>query len=104
MGNPGMGGMGGFSGPTGAMWNPNAFCGGTRAEERVLWLQQNQGMSVDAARQKVMTEFPAAFNGGGFNPGMGAPAMGMGGMGGFSGPTGAMWNPNAFCDGTRAEE
>mmetsp|Transcript_60147 Transcript_60147/g.95533 ORF Transcript_60147/g.95533 Transcript_60147/m.95533 type:complete len:229 (-) Transcript_60147:127-813(-) len=77
------GGGGGYSGATG--WNPNAFCDGTRAEERVLWLQQNRGMTVEAARSQVMREFPAAFSGG--------MVAGCG-----------MWNPNAFCDGTRAEE
>mmetsp|Transcript_119947 Transcript_119947/g.187339 ORF Transcript_119947/g.187339 Transcript_119947/m.187339 type:complete len:291 (-) Transcript_119947:129-1001(-) len=81
--NMSVGGGGGFPGATG--WNPNAFCDGMRAEERVLWLQQNRGMTVEAARSQVMREFPAAFSG----------AM-VGSRG--------MWNPNAFCDGTRAEE
>merc|ERR1712072_1472059 len=44
-------------------WNPNAQCDGVRAEERVLYLQQKEGMTVDAARQKVMREFPAQFAG-----------------------------------------
>jgi hypothetical protein len=91
----GMGGIGagmgmGMSGMSG-MWNPNAICDGTRAEERAIWLQQNQGLRPEAARQKVMSEFPQQFGGSGAGMGMG---MRMGGM----------WNPNAICDGTRAEE
>merc|ERR1719491_2208581 len=66
-------------------WNPNAYCDGVRAEERVLWLQQNEGMTADAARIKVMREFPAALVGGGA----------------VAGP---VFNPNAMCDGIRAEE
>jgi len=94
----GMGGIGagmgmGMSGMSG-MWNPNAICDGTRAEERAIWLQQNQGLRPEAARQKVMSEFPQQFGGSGAGMGMG---MGMGGMGG-------MWNPNAMCDGSRAED
>jgi len=84
----GMGGIGagmgmGMSGMSG-MWNPNAICDGTRAEERAIWLQQNQGLRPEAARQKVMSEFPQQFGGGA----------------GY----GKMYNPNAFCDGCRAEE
>jgi len=44
-------------------WNPNAMCDGIRAEERALYLQQNQGMTTEAARQQVMREFPAQFAG-----------------------------------------
>merc|ERR1712048_813340 len=73
----------------GGMWNPNANCDGRRAEERAIWLQQNQGLAPMGAQQQVMQEFPAQFGGG---------MMG-GGMGG-----GGMWNPNAICDGMRAEE
>merc|ERR1712113_1042643 len=83
------GGMmgGGMMGPGcapamgGGMWNPNANCDGKRAEERAIWLQQNQGMAPMAAQQQVMREFPAQFGGG---------MMG-----------GGMWNPNAVCDGKR---
>merc|ERR1712084_36945 len=63
----------------GGMWKPNANCDGKRAEERAIWLQQNQGLAPIAAQQQVMREFPAQFGGG-------------------------MWNPNAICDGRRAEE
>merc|ERR1712187_201170 len=70
----------------GGMWNPNALCDGKRAEERAMWLQQNQGLSPMAAQQQVMSEFPAQFGGG-----MGGGMIGM-------------WNPNAICDGKRAEE
>merc|ERR1712048_195209 len=73
----------------GGMWNPNAICDGKRAEERAIWLQQNQGLAPIAAQQQVMREFPAQFGGG---------MMGGGMMGG------GMWNPNAVCDGKRAEE
>merc|ERR1712187_617228 len=68
------------------MWNPNALCDGKRAEERAMWLQHNRGLSPMAAKQQVMSEFPAQFGGG-----MGGGMMGM-------------WNPNAICDGKRAEE
>merc|ERR1712187_289039 len=71
------------------MWNPNAICDGKRAEERAMWLQQNQGLAPMVAQQQVMREFPAQFGGG---------MMGGGMMGG------GMWNPNANCDGKRAEE
>merc|ERR1719195_532574 len=74
------------------MWNPNAICDGKRAEERAIWLQQNQGLAPMVAQQQVMQEFPAQFGGGMMVPG-GAPAIGSG-----------MWNPNAICDGKRAEE
>merc|ERR1712048_75789 len=77
----------------GGMWNPNAICDGKRAEERAIWLQQNQGLAPMAAQQQVMREFPAQFGGG-----MGGGMMGVGMMGG------GMWNPNANCDGKRAEE
>jgi len=43
-------------------WNPNAMCDGKRAEERAYWLQQNKGMSLDAAQHQVMREFPGQFN------------------------------------------
>jgi len=120
--------MGGMAG----MWNPNAMCDGSRAEERAIWLQQNQGMNFEAARQKVMSEFPQQFGGCGWNPnamcdgsraedraiwlrdnkGMNMdlarqqvmrefPGMfGGAGCGGY----GKMYNPNALCDGIRAEE
>jgi len=42
-------------------WNPNALCDGSTAQDRVIWLQQNQGMSVAVAQQKVMSEFPSMF-------------------------------------------
>merc|ERR1719277_1697849 len=73
----------------GDMWNPNAICDGKRAEERAMWLQQNQGLAPMVAQQRVMQEFPTQFGGG---------MMGGGMMGG------GMWNPNAICDGMRAEE
>ena len=38
-----------------------AMCDGKRAEERANWLVQNQGMTSDAARRKVMDEFPRMF-------------------------------------------
>lgn len=80
--------------PSAGSWNPNVQCDGIRAEERVLYLQQHDGLAVDAARQKVMSEFPAQF-------GLAvAPSCGKGG--GYGG--GPSWNPNAMCDGSRAEE
>merc|ERR1711972_143784 len=83
------GGMMGGGMMGGGMWNPNALCDGKRAEERAMWLQQNQGMTPMAAQQQVMQEFPAQFGGGMMGGGM----MGGGMMGG------GMWNPNAICDG-----
>jgi len=105
MGMGGLGGMGGMGMGMSGMWNPNAMCDGSRAEERANWLHQNQGLTLDAARQKVMSEFPQQFGGCG---GMGMGGMGMGGMGGMGGMCmggmGGMWNPNAMCDGSRAED
>merc|ERR1712203_528993 len=83
----------------GGMWNPNAICDGKRAEERAMWLQQNKGLAPMVAQQQVMQEFPAQFGGGMMGGGMmGGGMMGGGMMGG------GMWNPNAICDGKRAEE
>merc|ERR1712061_355025 len=62
------GGMGG--GMMGGMWNPNAMCGGKRAEERAMWLQQNQGLAPMVAQQQVMREFSAQFGGGMMGGGM----------------------------------
>jgi len=87
----GMGGMGMGIG-MGGMWNPNAMCDGSRAEDRAIWLRDNKGMNMVAAQQQVMQEFPGMFGGGG-----------CGGYGG-GGSHGKMYNPNAFCDGSRAEE
>jgi hypothetical protein len=62
----------------GGGWNPKADCDGICAEERSLWLQKEQGKSVEEAQRQVMKEFPLKF--------------------------GLMWNPSAMCDGLRAEE
>merc|ERR1712050_132988 len=104
------GGMGGgMMGPGcapamgGGMWNPNANCDGKRAEERAMWLQQNQGLAPMAAQQQVMREFPAQFGGGMGGGMMGSGMMGRGMMGGGM-MGGGMWNPNAICDGKRAED
>lgn len=43
------------------IWNPNAMCDGSLAKDRVVWLQQNRGMTVTEAQRKVMAEFPAIF-------------------------------------------
>jgi len=51
-------GAGGYSGGS---WNPNAMCDGKRAEERAQWLQQNKGMTAEASRRQIMSEFPAQF-------------------------------------------
>jgi len=42
-------------------WDPDALCDGVRAEERMQWLVDNQGMRVDDAKGKVKSEFPGAF-------------------------------------------
>mmetsp|Transcript_49448 Transcript_49448/g.78231 ORF Transcript_49448/g.78231 Transcript_49448/m.78231 type:complete len:291 (-) Transcript_49448:74-946(-) len=87
--------------PTGQampMWNPSAWCDGASAQDRMTWLQQNKGMSVMAAQQQVMSEFPAMFSGGGVSVNMG---------GGFPGTMGMglhRWNPHAMCDGSLAED
>jgi len=47
--------------PSPGGWNANAPCDGIRAEERATWLQQEEGLTMDAARKKVMSEFPAQF-------------------------------------------
>lgn len=66
------------SGPTGVEnWNPDADCDGSRAEDRMRWLMDNQGKSMDDAKAQVMREFPLCF---------------------------AAWNPDADCDGCRAED
>lgn len=54
------GGGGGGSGPR---WDPNALCDGLRAEDRAKWCMENQGLSEEAARQRVISEFPAVFGG-----------------------------------------
>merc|ERR1712048_1250735 len=79
----------------GAMWNPNAICDGKRAEERAVWLQQNQGLAPMVAQQQIMREFPAQFGGG---MGGGMMGGGMTGPGCASAMGGGMWNPNANCD------
>merc|ERR1711972_148570 len=80
--------------PAGCHWNGHAICDGKRAEERRTWLMQNQGMTAHNARNTVMNQYPAMFGGGMMGGGM----MGGGMIGG------GMWNPNAICDGKRAEK
>lgn len=44
-----------------ALWNPDAMCGGHRAQDRAIWCIQNCGLSENAAQQRVMSEFPDCF-------------------------------------------
>merc|ERR1711953_1077887 len=80
------------------------ICDGNRAEERAMWLQQNKGLAPMVAQQQVMQEFPAVFGGGMMGGGMMGGGMMGGGMMGSGMMGGGMWNPNAICDGKRAEE
>merc|ERR1712232_1448084 len=95
---------GGYNGPnqyggSPGNWNPNAMCDGKRAQDRADWLVQNQRLDMYAAQNQVMREFPAQF--GGAN----APNQ----YGGYNGPnqyggSPGSWNPNAMCDGKRAQD
>merc|ERR1712107_833342 len=62
-------------------WNPEAECDGARAADRMQWLVDNQGLSLEDAQAQVMQEFPFAFH-----PGF------------------DWWAPDASCDGSSAEE
>lgn len=42
-------------------WNQDASCEGSPAGDRMRWLQDNKGMSAEAASLQVMHEFPTAF-------------------------------------------
>lgn len=42
-------------------WDGEIFCGGHSAEDRAKWLVENQALSLDAARLRVMAEFPTPF-------------------------------------------
>jgi len=44
-------------------WNYNILCDGLIAGERAEYFEQQEGLSMDAARQRVMREFPAQFAG-----------------------------------------
>eukprot|EP00932_Pfiesteria_piscicida_P018790 SRR837773.5637.p1 GENE.SRR837773.5637~~SRR837773.5637.p1 ORF type:complete len:455 (-),score=27.76 SRR837773.5637:58-1371(-) len=46
-----------------AMWNPEATCDGSRAEDRARWCVEHLKLSPEAARQRVMSEYPRAFVG-----------------------------------------
>jgi hypothetical protein len=100
-GAAGMQGMGMSPG-----WNPNAYCDGSRAEERAQWLVQNEGMSLPAAQQRIMSEFPSQFQqpGGMMHPvapAMMAPAVVMNPMAGMvCPPVGGMGAQPCFkCQG-----
>jgi len=77
--------------PAALAWNPRAICDGKTAEERSQWLQKEKFMTKEASQYQVMQEFPAVLP-----------------MGEFVGIRGAAmvpeWNPNAQCEGNRAEE
>mmetsp|Transcript_190 Transcript_190/g.785 ORF Transcript_190/g.785 Transcript_190/m.785 type:complete len:546 (-) Transcript_190:185-1822(-) len=81
------------AGATSGNWNGEAVCDGERAEARAQWCLQNLGQSVEAARQRVMGEYPSAFGSAPAAPPV-AAAAGCGSGG---------WNGEAVCDGERAE-
>eukprot|EP00435_Cladocopium_sp_Y103_P058949 s187_g20.t3 len=43
------------------LWAGQTLCDGIRAEERAKWLVEHQQMTMEAAKQKVMQEFPRLF-------------------------------------------
>jgi len=43
------------------MWNPDVLCDGHRAEDRMKWCTENCGLSLEAAKERVMAEFPSSF-------------------------------------------
>jgi len=43
-------------------WNPDAVCDGIPARDRAQWLVHNEGLSHEAARQQLMSEYPRAFS------------------------------------------
>ena len=58
-------------------WDGERMCDGHRAEDRAQWVVDNCGLTLEAARQRVMREFPTQF---GPQPeGGGASAGGLGG-------------------------
>jgi len=57
------------------LFNPQADCAGHSAGDRAKWLVDNRSLSIDAAQQHVMDEFPACFR------------------------SDCSWNPDAMCDG-----
>jgi len=50
-----------FPKPKEPQWHPALVCDGHTAEDRVKYLEANDGMSNDAAQKKVMAEFPDVF-------------------------------------------
>ena len=63
-------------GASSGKWNPMADCDGAKAQDRVKWLKDNEGMTEQAAQAKVMSEFPVVFR----------------------------WNPEAMCGDSRAKD
>eukprot|EP00928_Gymnodinium_smaydae_P082579 TRINITY_DN65903_c0_g1_i1.p1 TRINITY_DN65903_c0_g1~~TRINITY_DN65903_c0_g1_i1.p1 ORF type:complete len:415 (+),score=27.52 TRINITY_DN65903_c0_g1_i1:40-1284(+) len=62
-------------------WNPNALCDGHLAGARAQWCVDNCNLSMAAAIQRVMAEFPTQFLVGGLH-----------------------WNPDVVCAGSRAQD
>lgn len=114
----------------GARWRPDVMCDGSTAEARATWCMENLGLSLDAAQQRVMGEFPQQFQGlvrvAGWNPvadcdGISASARStwcvenlglsledaqlrvMSEFPSMFGD-GSRWDPTAQCDGHTAEE
>merc|ERR1712205_66915 len=42
----------------GGRWDPDAVCDGISARDRAQWLVHNEGLSHEAARQQLMSEYP----------------------------------------------
>jgi len=83
-------------------WNPNATCDGLRAEARAEWLVQNEQLSWHDAHKRVMHEFPHQFGPHG-HPTSGGHPHGRPTHGGHHHDH-PHWDPNAICDGSRAED
>lgn len=43
-------------------WNEHAKCDGASANDRAKWIVDNKGLTEEAAKEQVMSEFPAAFS------------------------------------------
>ena len=67
-------------------WNGETICDGHTAEDRAQWVVANCGLAIDAARQRVMGEFPARFS-------VDPPAEASG-----------VWSGETICDGHTAED
>mmetsp|Transcript_9979 Transcript_9979/g.21946 ORF Transcript_9979/g.21946 Transcript_9979/m.21946 type:complete len:684 (-) Transcript_9979:59-2110(-) len=72
----------------GQQWSDDVDCGGLKAKDRAEWCMQNAGLSLEAARQRVMGEFPGQFTV------QAAPST----------SPGLVWDGSANCDGSTAQD